>query len=365
MDLPTGATVVRIWTNEVSPADAAHYAARLRDTELPRLREIPGHVGSQLLRSEHDGGVRFTVISQWLADAESAMGRITGELSSAGHATVARVLDGRPVDVVVGAAVSVDPVIAAPTNRRRDLVTVLAVGVVAAVLFAWLGRDDGEPTVPMDAVDLLSTTSGPVVAPIGAEGFTPWPDPPEDHDPHVIGRPGSGEPVRPDLVGQSLVYVNEQLRPTVIDLSTGDQRELDIAATRPSDRFLVEHGRVVVDDVLDPDLPVTAGHAFVFQVVVDGDADTTSAGPSPTLCLMRESGCAEWPWTTGWFGDDERSAQSIDGVDPSGSIARLIGSEVWMRDGRWTTFEHADGGPPLRVPTPVSRAVVWLVSEPV
>ena len=363
MATPAGETVVRIWTNDVSPVEARAYEARLRDTELPRLRKISGHAGSQLLRSEHDGTVRFTVISHWQPGAESTMRRITGELSSAGQSTVERVLDGRPVDVVLGETVSVDSVAPAPQARRRDLTTVLALGVVAAVLVASLGRRDAEPAARGDSTDPPPATSSVEVETTIPEPFIPWPDPPEDHDPHVIGRPGPGAPVAPELDGQTLVYVNERLRPTVVDLSTGDQRELDIAETRVAERFLLENGRIVVTDVLDPDFPISAGQAFVFQVVVDGAA-AVDAGPVPTLCLTPAAACADRPWTSGSFGDQERGASSLDGP-PSAAIAAHLGSITWSQSARWTTFELDAEMGSLRVPTPASHSVVWLVTEPV
>lgn len=356
-------TVVRIWTHEVAIGSADDYEARLRDRELPALRSLPGHQGSELLRADTADIARFVAISHWNT-ADAGIGGIGGEFASSGHSTVHRVVGGRRVDLdlELGQRVAVEPAVPIRDGRRRDLVTVLALGVLAAVLVAWLGRRGTEATTPTDSPAPPATVR--VDDTSAAEAFVPWPDPPADHDPHVIGRPGAGQPIRADLAGVTLVYVNDQLRPTVIDLSTGDQRELDVAETRVSDTFLVENGRVVVTDELDPDLPLSAGNAFVFRVVVDGAAPV-EPGPVPTLCLTSEPGCGDRPWTSGRFGDGERSAESIDGIEPTAAIAATVGAARWTRDGRWITLELEGMTDGLRVPSPFDGAVVWAVVEPV
>jgi len=358
-------TIVRIWTHTVSARDAASYEAQLRDVALPRLKGLDGHLGSQLLLALDSESARFTVVSQWRASAASTMAQIDGPLSSVGTITTQRVVDGRSVDVEMGEVVRVNAIAAEPSGRRRDTLTVVAALVLAAVVVAWLARGDSDSSAVLDSEpEPLAVVTSTVPSGLIDEVFIPWPDPPEDHDPHVSGRPGSGEPISAALTGQTLVYVNDRSRPTLIDLSTGDQRELDIATTRAVDSFLVEGGKVVVDDPLDPDFPLRAGRAFVFNVALDGATELVERGPSPTVCLVADSGCAARPWTTGQFGEVDLGVQSFDGP-PLEALAARLGADSWIAGDRWTTFELPldEGSASVRLPSPAGHAVVWLITE--
>ncbi len=224
--------------------------------------------------------------------------------------------------------------------------------------------DDGTTAAPETGA------SSDVVTP----RFRPWPDPPEDHDPHVAGRPGPQEPVTDGSIGRTLVYVNGSGRPTVIDLATGDQRELDIAGPRDRDTFLVEYGRVVAEPGSDADLPKSGGRAFRFTVerttvpgtVSSADRDAAISLTGPTICLD-EGGCTGAPLLTGTFGDDLNRVTSMHAADSAlQAIAEVVGSDRSRRDGRWTFFSldtGVDAGAEWRVPTPMRSTVVWLIEQ--
>ncbi len=368
---------VRIWTHEVPAADAAACETNLRDVDLPALDRIDGHLGSQLLWARADHTVRFTVISRWRAGAAGIAGtRITGTLADEGSFSWHDMIDARPVDVdiVPGHRVSANTVSAHAVaverrSRPRAVLAPLAGLLLIAVVVAWLADGDSpaptdQPSTPEAAVPVASPTNTGATADRSASGFVPWPEPPEDHDPHVSGRPGAGIPVGDGGHGGSLVYVNDRQRPTVVDLATGNQKELDFAETRAVDVFLVERGEVVVTDELNPDLPLSRGRAFEFQVVIDNALAGPIVRPAPTLCVSAQPDCAERAWTTGGFDDGDLMAGSIAGFPPD-AIGQLIGADSWTIDDRWTTFAFSRTDvPAFRIPTPSDNAVLWSITEP-
>ncbi len=234
------------------------------------------------------------------------------------------------------------------------------------------GIDDDAPGI--DGVTPGDREDDSAAAGVATAEFRPWPDPPEDHDPHVAGRPGPQEPVADELSGLALVYVNDRGRPTVIDLSTGDQRELDIAGPRNRDTFLVEFGRVVATPGSDVDLPKSSGRAFRFTAertavpgTVAADGEEFEAAPSgPTVCLD-EGGCLGAAFLSGSFGDDMNRVSALDDAEsPSQAIAAVIGSEWWRTEGRWTFFSldpSAGANTQLRVQSPMNNAVVWVIDQ--
>lgn len=191
-------------------------------------------------------------------------------------------------------------------------------------------------------------------------GFVRWPLPPDDHDPIVTGRPGAQEAVDESLRGVSLLYVNDHLRATVVDLTTGDRRELSVASTRGLDVFLLEGGQIVAETD-NTGLPETRGRAFQIAIVTDGSVEPRLVA-GPVLCATGD-GCPNAAWTSGRFGDDERFVESLRSPgDPLRLIADFVGAATWTADGRFTIFELDDDE--LRVPTPDADTAVWRAVEP-
>jgi len=238
------------------------------------------------------------------------------------------------------------------------LVPLVLTGVF--VLVGWLvlsGRSTEE-----------DTSAPPTTAPLGAASasIATWPLPPADHDPRISGRPGPGSPVSQRLNNLTLVYVNDIDKPTVIDLSTGNQQELQISAERTRDTFLVEGGRLVTADPLNANLPPTDGRGLLIVVdrAVDRNAsDSPLLGAVPRLCL-NANGCPDLPWTSGTFGDDTTRMESVPIIgEPWVALALALNATKWTQDGRWSTFELPSEGAGIRVPTPASYTTIWLVTD--
>lgn len=387
---PVGAgpssVVTRIWSGRVERRRSAEYEDYLRAVAVPELAGRPGNRGVELLRTGHDDTTEFTLISHWdgrfgptirrdlagpgAVDPQDLAGTVSFHervdvAPGPGHPD--------PVDVELGPAVA-----AAVTPRRRVagpraavvlavLVLALIVGMVSSRRGAPTGPDDREPLVAPSSSEAAPAAPDPAVpssTALTVAAFVPWPDPPEDHDPHVIGRPGPQVPARPSLEGWTLIYVNDQRRPTIVDLSTGDQRELVVAETRPEDVVLVEGGRIVAATD-DGELDTATSRAFPVTIVREvTDAPVPIAPPAPVLCVVARP-CLDRPWTSGRFGDERSSIASQGaGTDPVGVLADLLGARDRESDGRWTTFVlGGDGVASIRLPTPADDAVVWALEE--
>lgn len=57
--------IARLWTARAPQANAAPYAAHLRDAVLPALKEIPGYHGATLLERSAGNDVEIMVITWW------------------------------------------------------------------------------------------------------------------------------------------------------------------------------------------------------------------------------------------------------------------------------------------------------------
>ena len=275
----------------------------------------------------------------------------------------------------------------------------IALGLAVAALFVFFARNPSDEVPAIAAPTPASVDEQPVVDPerpasepgpepllgIASGERAPWPVLADDHAPHIIGRPGLGEPVRDDLANMTVVYVNDLGRPTVIDLSTGDQRELDISLLRARDDFLVEFGRVVVPADSNLDRPKSQGRAFEFTVertraqagvpVSDGQLARVNGLPlreptGPTLCLD-VGGCSGAALLTGTFGGELDWLRSMETADnPTAVLAQILGSSQWSPTDRWTVYvlgndvlPDQDGQIELRLPTPLSTTVVWVIEQ--
>ena len=245
----------------------------------------------------------------------------------------------------------------------------IALGLAVAALFVFFARNpsDEVPATASSAVEQPAPESKPAAVhspasepgpetPLGtASGErSPWPALADDHAPHIAGRPGPGEPVRDDLTNMAVVYVNELGRPTVIDLSTGDQWELDVSHLRARDEFLVEFGQVVATSDSNLDRPKSEGRAFEFTVertraqagvpVSDGQLARVNGLPvraptGPTLCLD-VGGCTGAVLLTGTFGGELDWAMSMETADnPTAELAQILGSSQWSPTARWTVYQ--------------------------
>jgi hypothetical protein len=139
---------------------------------------------------------------------------------------------------------------AEPSTRGRvawPVVVAASLAVIAVVVWPAPDGDDrhvdqSAPASPMTAATRLA---GAVQSPDAAdspspiESELPWPEPPADHEPHVLTRPGEGPIVaKPD--GLRLLYVNSIGRVTLLDLATGDRTEVEMADERIHDTIALE-----------------------------------------------------------------------------------------------------------------------------
>ena len=274
-------------------------------------------------------------------------------------------------------APGVDQASPEPPNRRRfPLLVGAAVGAVALVIasLAWsLTGDDeaGAPTtsievsmeVPTEVSTEVSTATVPIDPPapqpvVPVRAFEPWPDPPIDHDPHVLSIPGNGALVA-DAEGRALIYVNSIGRPTVIDLETGDRQELDIAPARLFDRFEVDDGHVVSvsgratgDSGAGPDaITVRVHRPQLFQL--------PSTTPTTGIDLCLGAVCPQLVHAA--VDEAERTDPRVEalGTDGDADLAQLL-SGASGRDDRFDTVVF--DGVATRIPTPGSGPI-WTVRE--
>jgi heme-degrading monooxygenase HmoA len=57
--------IARLWTARAARANAAPYAAHLRDHVLPAIKELPGYHGATLLERPDGSDVDIMVITWW------------------------------------------------------------------------------------------------------------------------------------------------------------------------------------------------------------------------------------------------------------------------------------------------------------
>ncbi len=242
-------------------------------------------------------------------------------------------------------------------------------GVVVAVLLLgasmWLSLERTTEGSGADGTAAAPPTSS-IASPTGSEnpldgalGSTRWPSPPRDHDPHVIRRPGPGEPIIADATGLSLVYVNSLGRPTVVDLGTGAMQEVDVAASRSYDAFAIEAGEVVSLLGTSASQRPAGVDAIVFHVYRSTDADTPAAVgevplPGPRLCLTAEP-CGALAASL----PDSTSRFVPVSADDHPAIVSMLSGEGWQREKRWLV-EPSELGFDYRLPLPLDTAA-WII----
>lgn len=260
----------------------------------------------------------------------------------------------------------------------------LAIALFGCVIFLIWAAGNGER-----AVQRAARTTAPLADEISENGVRHvpngelqqtmgdrlvWPVPPLDHDPHLVGRPGNQQRIRSYLADKSLLYVNSRGRPTIIDLSTGNQQEVLIADPRVRETFSIEFGQVVGGNPENPDLSASHGRAFTVLAqrsqTPDSDSEKiTDPGPEPNtvipLCLnLRGCGGLSGTATQIRLGTDlARTLTTYD--DPTLNIGHLLTTEEWILGGRWTTFvlDEANSAATLRIPTPMFNSVVWIIDQ--
>ena len=208
-------------------------------------------------------------------------------------------------------------------------------------------------------------TTRDVTAVTTASGNQGWPDLPEDRDPSYVGRPGSDEPVRSFLAGKTLLYVNDFGRPTVIDLTTGNQREVLIADGRNLDTFELEFGQIVTSEPGRSDLPLSIGRS-IGVIGVRAGSDVETENESAIVLCIDTSGCRTSPPSNTVLANSLDSATQLDSSRGGAeAIADLIGASDWSAEHRWTLFPLDADDPErvLRIPTPLPSATIWLVSQ--
>ncbi len=259
---------------------------------------------------------------------------------------------------------------------RVQMVGVLVLAAIAALLLLGVDRpvEQAIPNVPSTVgtgelsnkprtsrYQPSSTGLDATVTDVGPLSTT-------NRDPSYVGRPGNDEPVRNHLVDKTLLYVNEFGRPTIVDLTTGDQREVLIAEERSQDRFELEFGQIVTSEPTRSDLPLSMGRSFV----VTGMKAGAEADPEGSIVI-----CIDGPGCRGetTLASSEVLILSSGGADSAtqlptlrgaqDAIAQLLGFEDWSIDHRWTLFGANPAGSDvaLKIPTPHPEAAVWLIEQ--
>jgi hypothetical protein len=177
---------------------------------------------------------------------------------------------------------------------------------------------------------------------------------------------------------QTLVYVNDVGRPTVVDLATGDQRELLVAAGRALDTFLVLDGKVVTKDPERSVLPLAGEEPFEVTVyrTESGISGPQSVDPirdvtGPTLCLDAH-GCNGRVVTQGGYSLVSGTAMVIGESWPGSGdpgtveiVGNFIDSPGWTTKGRWTLFSMSSDpqAEPVQLPTPMAETTVWVFTQ--
>lgn len=278
-------------------------------------------------------------------------------------------------------APGVDQASPEPPNRRRfPLLVGAAVGAAALVIasLAWSLAGDDEARAPTTSMEIsmevsstmstetptaTSTGTVPVDPPapqpiVPVRAFEAWPDPPTDHDPHVLSIPGNGALVA-DADGRALVYVNSIGRPTVVDLETGDRQELDIAPTRRFDRFDVDDGHVVSVSGRAARDGGAGSDAITVRVHRPQLFQLPSANPTTGIDLCLAAVCPQLVHAAVDEAGRADPRVEVLGTGGDADLAQLL-SGASGRDGRFDTVVFE--GVATRIPTPGSGPI-WTVRE--
>jgi hypothetical protein len=254
---------------------------------------------------------------------------------------------------------------------------VWVIGVVLALIAVILGNVDRQPKQTVRAVPSTIGTgelSRPSenkrfapdeVATVVATGSIRRPALPVDRDPSYVGRPGSDEPVRSFLVDKTLLYVNDHGRPTIVDMTTGDQREVLIADGRSQGMFELEFGQIVTSDDERSGLPPSVGRSIGVIGVTAGLEVENVDESSIILCIDGASCPAGSASSTSLANSLDMATQLDSSSGAEVAIAEFLRVSTWTTDHRWTifSFDLEDPQHVLRIPTPLPNTVIWLVSQ--
>jgi len=257
----------------------------------------------------------------------------------------------------------------APSGAPRGLALIVLILVGLAVLFlAFNETSSSQLSAPPPTAAL--PTSAPTLAlavtvatdPSGFEARTVLP---LDFAPRVSGAPGPDAPIFSAESGLTLLYVNTIGRPTIVDLDSGDRREVDISRSRPYDSFLVEGGEVVSEDrdyLAEARATDRAIVVHVHQPGIGADASDVTVpvgAEGPHLCI---GDCASLRWTSESLSDGLDIVETLDAAKYP-QIAGLFEPTGWAREGRWLLAPD-DLGLNFRIPAPAESATIWIIYQP-
>lgn len=257
---------------------------------------------------------------------------------------------------------------------------VVTVGVAVVVVLATGGDGATSPDVSPDAsLDALgrstvaddepaSTAEGAGAPPgvstsgLATESRLPWPDPPIDHEPHLLAAPGNG-PLVADGDGLALLYVNSIGRATLLDLATGQRTEIEVSPARLHDRVAVEGDgfRSVVErrnvELAGPGAIVVHLHQPTLLAGWSGEVD-----PGLHLCLS--TSCIARDQYERFVDDPERPDAATLRLERLDVGARPDIGELLVGDaptsGRFRLVDTPAGE--ARVPIPIGGSI-WVVTS--
>ncbi len=261
---------------------------------------------------------------------------------------------------------------AAPEVAEEAALPVSGIGLVV-VAFATLGflfvafdGERGTADLPVAPSMVTAPTLPPatIAASLAVTGYVRVERVPVDHEPTVSGAPGPGVPLLGAETDMALLYVNSIGRPTLIDLDTGQRREIEISPLRRRDSFLIEHGDVVgTDREYLASAPAT-DRAIRVEVERPGRTAQARSSPisdGPVLCLGSR-GCPQSRWTQTTYRDGTDTVATLDaGGHPD--VAELFDLTDWTVDGRWLLAPDRLGLD-FRIPAPSPTATVWVIHQP-
>ncbi len=234
----------------------------------------------------------------------------------------------------------------APDERlasRGAVVVLLAVLVAVLVVPALAKSQARDVTAPATPVD------EPVLTPVADDVDLPRA--------YVIGVFGPGEAVVPGVRGVRLLYASSNGMPVLVDLDTGDRRQLFIEDDWRLYEFLIEKGEIVSRGDGGHTWPV-AGDRAIAVTAVRTDQSATGQ-PEVAICF---AGRCEPPPAGEPIISGIDSIRSLDrAVDPM--VAQLFDPDVWPRAGRWIEAPPVSGLD-LRLPVPADDTAIWLVEQP-